>query len=325
MLTSFKIEWLEEEEHPGKTALGVEKHWHLFHVVARKNCLQLNEISKPFENISPPKPMRVERLLVLIGLFVFTLTFVIGCNPTASVSSNAQSSAPINLTVSAAASLQDALEAIDPLFEQSNPTIQVNYNFGSSGALQQQIEQGAPADVFISAAAKQMDALQEKDLLLADTRRNLLTNQLVLIVPQTSTLNITDFRQLDDVNVSKISVGEPRSVPAGQYAEEVFENLDLTDSLQPKFVFANNVRGVLAAIEGGNADAGVVYATDAKLSEQVKVVAIAEENLHKPIVYPIAILQSSPNFEAAKSYTQFLFDSQAQKIFQQFGFGSPTS
>ena len=269
--------------------------------------------------------MSIKRRLTWFGLFALTLTFIIGCSPTSSVSQNPESSPTVTLTVSAAASLQDALEVIAPLFEQTNPTIQVNYNFGSSGALQQQIEQGAPADVFISAAAKQMDALQEKKLLLEDTRRNVLTNQLVLIVPQNSTLNLTDFRQLANANVSKISVGEPRSVPAGQYAEEVFANLDLTESLQPKFVFANNVRGVLAAVESGNADAGVVYATDAKLSDRVTVAAIAEENLHKPIVYPIAVLQSSPNREAAKTYTQFLFGNQAQEIFQQFGFGSPAS
>ena len=262
---------------------------------------------------------------VFISLFLITLFAIIGCNAINSDSPNPQSSPSVKITVSAAASLQDALETIDPVFEKANPTIQVNYNFGSSGSLQQQIEQGAPTDVFISAAAKQMDALQKKDLILADTRRNLLTNRLVLIVFKDSTLNVTDFRSLANVNVSKIAVGEPRSVPAGQYAEEVFKNLNLTESLKTKFVFANNVRGVLAAVESGNADAGVVYQTDAKLSDRVKVAAIAEENLHKPIVYPIAVIKSSPKIEAAKTYTQFLFDTQARAVFQQFGFGNPES
>ncbi|MGG6296386.1 molybdate ABC transporter substrate-binding protein [Leptolyngbya sp. AN02str] len=267
--------------------------------------------------------MSTKRFLTWFGLFVLTFTLLIACSPTSSISQNSESSPSVTLTVSAAASLQDALEAIDPLFEQSNPTVQVSYNFGSSGALQQQIEQGAPADVFISAAAKQMDALQAKNLLLADTRRNLLANRLALIVPQNSTLNLTDFRQLTDTGVSKIAVGEPSSVPAGQYAEEVLKNLKLAEPLQPKFVFANNVRGVLAAVESGNAEAGIVYATDAKQSDRVKVVAIAEENLHQPIVYPMAVLSSSSNATAAQTYTEFLFDSQAQNIFQQFGFGRP--
>jgi molybdate transport system substrate-binding protein len=275
--------------------------------------------------VSQPS-MKFQRQFTLIGLFLITLTFIMGCSFTPSVSSNqsdGQRLESVSLTVSAAASLQDALEAIAPLFEQSNPTIQVSYNFGSSGSLQQQIEQNAPVDVFVSAATKQMDALQEKDLILTDTRQDLLTNQLVLIVPQNSTLNITDFRQLAEVNVSKISIGEPRSVPVGQYAEEVFTNLGLTESLQPKFVFANNVRGVLAAVESGNADAGVVYETDAKLSNRVEVVAIANRSLHSPIVYPIAVIKSSSNISAARAYTQFLAGGSAQAVFEQFGFGQP--
>lgn len=250
---------------------------------------------------------------------------MIGCNSTSPAAHNTQNSASVTLTVSAAASLQDALEAIDPLFVQAHPTIQVNYNFGSSGALQQQIEQGAPTDVFLSAATKQMDTLQEKNLILAETRRNLLTNRLVLIVPKDATFNLTRFQQLSDASISKIAVGEPRSVPAGQYATEVFKNLNLMELLQPKFVFANNVRGVLAAVESGNAGAGVVYETDAKLSNQVKIAAIAEANLHKPIVYPIAVIENSPTPEAAKIYTQYLLDHQAQSVFQQFGFGQPAS
>jgi molybdate transport system substrate-binding protein len=273
----------------------------------------------------PSKQMRVPRRLTWLGLFFMTLSIAIGCSPTTLPSPPAQTSPPLTLTISAAASLKDALEAIDPLFEKANSTIQVNYNFGASGALQQQIEQGAPADVFISAAAKQMNALEEKDLIVKETRRNLLTNQLALIVPKDSTLNMTDFRQLTDDKISKIAMGEPRSVPAGQYAEEVFKNLNLTDSLQPKFVFANNVRGVLSAVESGNAEAGILYQTDAKLSDRVKVAATAPANLHKPIVYPIAVIKSSPNQETAKTYTQFLFDTQAQEVFQRFGFGEPAS
>lgn len=225
------------------------------------------------------------------------------------------------LLVSAAASLQDALEAIDPLFEQANPTIRVNYNFASSGALQQQIEQGAPADVFFSAAQKQMDALQQKNLVLTDTRRNLLTNRLVLIVPRNSTLGLTSFYQLTGPNVKRVAVGDFRSVPVGQYSEELFSNLKILDPLRPKFVFGNNVRTVLSAVGSGNADAGLVYATDAKISDQVKQVATAPITTHSPIVYPIAVLRDSKNAQAARSYVQFLSDGQSGAIFQKFGFG----
>jgi molybdate transport system substrate-binding protein len=225
------------------------------------------------------------------------------------------------LLVSAAASLQNALAKVNPLFVQSYPNIKVNYNFGASGALQQQIEQGAPVDVFISAGKKQVDALQQKGLILNNTRRNLLTNRLVLVVPKNSTLGLTTFRQLSQSSVNKIAVGEPRSVPVGQYTEELFKNLGILNQLKPKFVLGNNVRNVLAAVESGNVDAGVVYATDANISNQVRQVATAPSQLHSPIVYPVAVLKASQNPQAAKAYVQFLSSLSAQRIFKDAGFG----
>ncbi len=225
------------------------------------------------------------------------------------------------LLIAAAASLQNALEEIDPLFESANSGITANYNFAASGPLQQQIEQGAPVDVFISAATKQMDALQEKGLLLKETRRNILTNRLVLVVPSSSSLGLTSFQQLTNPQVKRISIGEPRSVPAGQYAEELFKNLGILEQLQPKFVYGNSVRNVLGSVESGNADAGVVYRTDALISDQVKQVATAPDNLHSPIVYPIAVIDASRNDNAAKAYVQFLTTDAAKSIFTKYGFG----
>jgi molybdate transport system substrate-binding protein len=224
------------------------------------------------------------------------------------------------LLISAAASLQNALEAIDSQAEQDTGA-SINYNFAASGALQQQIEQGAPADIFISAAARQMDALQQKGLILTDTRRNLLTNDLVLIVPNNSTLDLTSFRQLTETNVQKIAVGEPRSVPVGQYSEELFKNLGILDQIRSKLVYGNSVRNVLAAVESGNADAGIVYTTDALISNQVKQVATAPDTLHSPIVYPIAVLKDSKNLQTARSYVQFLTSDSAKAVFQRYGFG----
>jgi molybdate transport system substrate-binding protein len=223
--------------------------------------------------------------------------------------------------VSAAASLQNAMEALDPQFESAYPNIEVNYNFAASGTLQQQIEQGASVDLFISAASKQMDGLQAKNLIINDTRRNLLSNSLVLVVPRDSVLQISEFQQLTDPAVKRISVGEPRSVPAGQYAEEVFENLGILAQLQSKFVYGNSVRSVLGSVESANADAGVVYATDAKISDQVKTVVKAPANLHAPIVYPIAVIAASAQSEAARTYGQFLASEEAQQVFSQYGFG----
>ncbi|MBL1199068.1 MAG: molybdate ABC transporter substrate-binding protein [Nostoc sp. GBBB01] len=227
-----------------------------------------------------------------------------------------------NILVSAAASLKDALEEIKPLYQQSKSNVNITYNFGASGALQQQIEQGAPADIFISAGKKQVDALETKGLLLPGTRTNLANNRLVLIVAQ-DVEGITSFYNLTDAKIKKIAIGEPRSVPAGQYGEQVLKKLQLYDRLKPKLVFANNVRQVLAAVETGNAEAGLVYATDAKISNKVKVVVAADDKFHSPIVYPIAVVKSSKNPTAAKEFVQFLSSNQAKDILKKYGFIVP--
>jgi molybdate transport system substrate-binding protein len=225
------------------------------------------------------------------------------------------------LLISAAASLKDVLTNLEPSFEQQNHLVQGTYNFAGSGTLQQQIEQGAPVDVLMSAASRQMDALQKRGQLLQGTRQNLLTNRLVLIVPSRSVLGIQTFQQLAEQQVKRIAIAAPSSVPAGQYAEELFRNLQILDTLQPKFVLGNSVRNVLAAVESGNVDAGVVYETDAKLSKQVKTVAIAPARLHSPIVYPIAVLKRSQHPKAASDYIEFLKQAPARAIFKQYGFG----
>jgi molybdate transport system substrate-binding protein len=230
-------------------------------------------------------------------------------------------SAPQTVLVSAAASLKDVLTKVDALFEQSHPGVKVTHNFGASGAIQQQIEQGVPSDVFIAAGKQQLDALQAKGLVVTQTRRNLLTNRLVLIVPKRSTLQLKGFQSLVDPRVKKIAVGEPKSVPVGQYTEEVFRNLAILAQLKPKLVLGNSARGVLAAVESGNVEGGVVYGTDAKISGQVRVVATAAKNLHSPIVYPVGVLKSSRDMKSAKAYVQFLSSPSAQRIFIDAGFG----
>ena len=255
--------------------------------------------------------MQRRYILASLSGFLATLLLAIGLKIVMPAPAQAEST---TLLIAAAASLQNALEEIDPLFESAHSEITANYNFAASGPLQQQIEQGAPVDVFISAATKQMDALQE-------TRRNILTNRLVLVVPSNSTLGLTSFQQLTDSRVKKIAVGEPRSVPAGQYAEELFKNLGTLEQLKPKFVYGNSVRNVLGSVESGNADAGVVYRTDALISDKVKQVATAPDNLHSPIVYPIAVIGASRSVNAAKTYVQFLTTDVAKSVFTKYGFG----
>lgn len=261
--------------------------------------------------------MNKKQILALIGMALTSCLLAIALpliTPTPLV---AQSN--VNLLVSAAASTKDVLEEIQPLYQQTQPNVNIRYNFGSSGALQQQIEQGAPADIFISAARRQVDALEQKGMLVPGTRSNLANNRLVLIVPNNST-GINSFFNLRDARIRKIAVGEPRSVPAGQYADQVFKKLGIFDQIKSKLVLANNVRQVLAAVESGNADAGLVYATDAKISNKVKVVVAADEKFHSPIVYPMAVIKSSKNIPAAKQFLEFLSSNQAKAVLKKYGF-----
>ena len=265
-------------------------------------------------------PIKRRKLLVLIATALATLLLAIGLPTVTPSPVSAQSNN--NLLISAAASLKEALEEIKPLYQQSKPNVNINYNFGSSGALQQQIEQGAPADIFISAAKKQVDALEQKGLLVPGTRNIIAKNRLVLVVPK-NVVGITSFYSLKDAKVKKIAIGEPRSVPAGQYAQQVLEKLKIWSEIKSKLVFANNVRQVLASVESGNADAGLVYITDAKISDKVKVVVTADEKYHSPIIYPLAVVKRSKNVDAAKEFSQFLSSNQAKTVFKKYGFILP--
>ncbi len=275
-------------------------------------------MSKNFSQSS--LPIKRRKLLVLIATALATLLLIIGLPILTSSPVSAQSNN--NLLISAAASLKEALEELKPLYQQSKPNVNISYNFGSSGALQQQIEQGAPADIFISAAKKQVDALEQKGLLVPGTRNIIAKNRLVLVIPK-NVVGITSFYSLKDAKVKKIAIGEPRSVPAGQYAQQVLEKLKIWSEIKSKLVFANNVRQVLASVESGNADAGLVYATDAKISDKVKVVVTADEKYHSPIIYPLAVVKRSKNVDAAKEFSQFLSSNQAKAVFKKYGFILP--
>ncbi len=264
--------------------------------------------------------MNKKKVVTFLSLIVVTLGAIAGCN--FSVPTIEQTTTPSSqLTVSAAASLKDALSEITPLYSQAKSNVAIRNNFGGSGDLQQQIINGAPVDIFFSAASKQMDELQKKDLIIGNTRRDLLSNRLVLIVPLDKG-NASDLQDLTKANIERIAIGDPRSVPAGQYAEQALMKLELLQNLQSKFVLGNNVRQVLQFVESGNAQAGIVYATDAKTSTKVREVQVIDAKLHKPIVYPIAVLQKSSHQEIAKSYLEFLSSKPAKTIFEKYGFST---
>jgi molybdate transport system substrate-binding protein len=229
-----------------------------------------------------------------------------------------------DLTVSAAISLKDALDAIKQAYASLDPDVSLLMNYGASGTLQLQIEQGAPVDVYLSAALKQMDALQSKGMLLEGTRRDLLRNEIVLIVPKNSTLGIATFRDLLKPDVKKVALGEPTVVPAGKYAQEVLTHLGIYDQVNAKAVLAKDVRQVLTYVETGDVDAGIVYRTDALSSSKVKIVAQAPRDSHPPVIYPVAVIKTTKSPARAKAFEDFLAGPQARTIFEKYGFSLAT-
>jgi len=232
-------------------------------------------------------------------------------------SSRSQESA--RLTVSAAVSLKESLQEIAGLYHRQQPQVSITYNFAGSGTLQRQIEQGAPVDIFASASPREMDALQAKNLVLVETRRNIATNEVVLIVPQDSQ-TVSGFGDLTAPRVKRIALGEPASVPAGRYAKETLVSLGLWDQIQPKLVFAQDVRQVLDFVAAGNADAGLVYRSDTQITDRARVVAAAPESSHSPIVYPAAVLKASRHPDQAKQFVEFLAGPEAQAALARHGF-----
>ena len=258
----------------------------------------------------------MKKFLLLLFLVPCSLFLTSGCGGVE------KSSAPVELHVSAAASLTNAMNELAELYSKENPNVKIVFNFGSSGALQQAIENGGESDLFFSAAQKQMNALDEKGELAEGTRKDLLRNEVVLIVPVDSTKEIKNFEDAATDKVEKIALGEPKGVPVGQYSEEIFNALKILDAVKAKAVYGSDVRQVLAWTESGEVDCGVVYATDAAISDKVKVICAAPDGSHKPVVYPAAAIKSSKHLDAAKKFLDFTGSDAAKKIFAKYGFKS---
>ncbi len=226
-----------------------------------------------------------------------------------------------SILVAAAASLKNAYEdKLIPMFEEQYPGVTVEGTYDSSGKLQTQIEEGLEADVFMSAATKQMKALDEEGMIASDTIVNLLENKIVLIVPAGSDSKIDSFEKIGDA--ASIALGDPESVPAGQYAKEALTNLNVWDNIQDKVSFGTNVTEVLNQVAAASADAGIVYATDAaSKADQVTVVAEAPEgSLEKKVIYPVAVVKATTHEDAAKAFVDFLQTPEAIAVFESYGF-----
>ena len=198
------------------------------------------------------------------------------------------------MTISAAISLKNAFEDIGKIFRERNPEIKLLFNFGGSGDLARQIEAGAPVDVFASAAQKDMDDIDRKGLVAGNSRRDFTGNVLVLVQPAGSNIPVRSFHDLQRAEVKKIVIGNPKTVPAGRYAEEVLRYLHLWSVVQDKLIFAEHVRQALDYVARNEVDAGIVYSTDAMVrSREVIPVIRAPQGSHAPILYPIAILKGA--------------------------------
>lgn len=249
-------------------------------------------------------------VLAFIPLLLFCLA---GC----STSQESKPNQKIDLTISAAASLQDALKEIKQGFEKKHPDLNLLYNFGASGTLQQQISQGAPADLFLSASEDKMNTLVQEEYIEKKNRKDIAGNEVVLVVPK----NETGIHSFSDLKKAKnLSIGTPKSVPAGKYGKETLEHLNLWKELQQKVVYAKDVRQVLAYVESGSVDAGLVYKTDALITKDVTMVEEAAPASHSPIVYPAGIIKNSKHSKEARLFYEYLQKASAQKVLKKYGF-----
>jgi len=258
-------------------------------------------------------------LIIARQLFTLICLAFAGCQSGGPVG-NGPSGSDGALTISAAASLKDAFTQIAALYKQRTGK-DVVFNFGASGTLQKQIETGAAVDIFASAGSKQMDGLAGKGLIAVETRRDFAGNELVLIAPKDSKLGLLSFEQLGNDDVKHVAIGNPKTVPAGEYSQQMFSFIKLDDVIQRKLVLAEDVRQVLDYVERGEVDAGIVYRTDAiAAGDKIKVAAIAPRGSHDPILYPVATTKDSRQKDAAGKFIAVLVGEEGQSILRNYGF-----
>jgi molybdate transport system substrate-binding protein len=267
----------------------------------------------------------MKRSLVFLLIVTLLSILLVGCAKTQTLPDTGSSeedvkAKQVELMISAAASLTNVAEELTALYAETAPNVKLTFTFGSSGALQTQIEEGAPADVFFSAALKQMTALEEGGYILDGTKKDLLINEVVLITPKGNPTRVEGFEDAATDKVKTIALGDPASVPVGQYSEEVLTHLGILDKITPKANYGTDVVQVLTWVESGEVDCGIVYATDAAASDKIDVICAAPEGSHKTVTYPVAVVKSSKNSEEAKKFVDFLSSDQARATFESYGF-----
>ena len=260
----------------------------------------------------------------MISAVIVCITGLCACNVSVNVKETkdggTKDDTPVSLNILAAASLTDVCTELEEMYEQEHPGVELTFSFASSGALQTQIEEGAPADIFFSASTKQMDALDEEGLMDSDSITELLENRIVLVKPAGSDKDITSFEDVATDKVSMIGLGDPESVPAGQYAEEVFTSLGILDEVKSKANYGSDVRTVLTWVEEGEVDCGVVYQTDAFTTDKVEIITAAPEGSCKKVIYPVGIVKATQYPEEAEELLEFFKSDTAMKVFEKYGF-----
>jgi len=228
------------------------------------------------------------------------------------------------MTLSVAISMKEAVETLGRQFAQGRPGVMLRYNFGSSGELQKQIEAGAPVDLFISAAQRQMDELEQKGLISGSTRRVFARNVLTVIKPADSRLDLSKPADLLGPRVQRIVIGNPKTVPVGQYSEESLRALGLWDRLHSRLVFAENVRQALDYVARGEVEAGFVYTTDAAVRAGLVVEAFRPaEDTYRPVTYPVAVVKDSRQPALAQAFIDLLVSLDGLAVLARLGFQPP--
>lgn len=228
------------------------------------------------------------------------------------------------LTFSVAISMKEAVEQLGRRFMETRAGVVIRYNFGASGELQKQIEAGAPVDLFISAAQRQMDELQRRGLILATTRRVFARNALTAIAPIDARLDLSRPADLLSARIQRIALGNPKTVPAGEYAEEMLRSLGLWGPLRSKLIFAENVRQVLEYVARGEVDVGFVYTTDAVVrGNRVKEVFRPPLDSYRPVTYPAAVVASSRHPALGRAFIDVLLGGEGQAVLSRLGFQPP--
>jgi molybdate transport system substrate-binding protein len=263
----------------------------------------------------------VGKLLRLFGMRRFIFILVCFTILLLAAEIRAQSPSTQEITVSAAISLKNAFEEIGKTFMEKHSGTKVVFNFGASGDLARQIEAGAPVDVFASAAQKDMDDIGKKDLVITNSRKDFAKNGVVLVKPAHSIIPLQTLTDLQKKEIKKIVIGNPKTVPAGRYAEEALRHFNLWDIVKDKLIFAENVRQALDYVARNEVDAGLVYSTDAiARSKEVKVVMKLSEDSHKPVVYPIGVIKGTKVETLSRAFVDFVISAEGQRILSQYGF-----